>query len=38
MKMIEGRDWNSKVSDIYLTHKILTVQNLYLFEIGKLMY
>ena len=25
MKMIEGRDWNSKVSDIYLKHKILTV-------------
>ena len=38
MKMIEGRDWNSKVSDIYLKHKILTVQNLYLFEVGKLMY
>ena len=27
-----------KVSDIYLKHKILTVQNLYLFEVGKLMY
>ena len=38
MKMIEGRDWNSKVSDIYLKHKILTVQNLYLFEVDKLMY
>ena len=38
MKMIEGRDWNSKVSDIYLKHKILTVHNLYLFEVGKLMY
>ena len=38
MKMIEGRDWNSKVSDINLKHKILTVQNLYLFEVGKLMY
>ena len=38
MKMIEGRDWNSKVSDIYLKHKILTVQNLYWFEVGKLMY
>ena len=36
--MIEGRDWNSKVLDIYLKHKILTVQNLYLFEVGKLMY
>ena len=30
--------WNSKVSDIYLKHKILAVQNLYLFEVGKLMY
>ena len=38
MKMIEGRDWNSKISDTYLKHKILTVQNLYLFEVGKLMY
>ena len=38
MKMIEERDWNSKVSDIYLKHKILTVQNLYLFEVGKLIY
>ena len=38
MKMIEGQDWNSKVSDIYLKHKILTVLNLYLFEVGKLMY
>ena len=38
MKIIEGRDWNSKVSYICLKHKILIVQNLYLFEIGKLMY
>ena len=38
MKMIEGRDWSSKVSNIYLKHKILTVQNLHLFEAGKLMY
>ena len=38
MKMIEGHDWNSKVSDIYLKHKILTFRNLYLFEVGKLMY
>ena len=38
MKIIEGHDWNSKVSGLYLKHKILTVQNLYLFEVGKLMY
>ena len=38
MKIIEGCDWNSKVLDIYLKHKILTIQNLYLFEVGKLMY
>ena len=38
MKMIEGHDWNSKVSDIYLRHQIPTVQNLYLFEVGKLIY
>ena len=38
MKMIEVRGWNSNVSDIYLKHKILTVQILYLFEVGKLIY
>ena len=38
MKMIKGRGWISKVSDIYFKYKILTVQNLYLFEVGKLMY
>ena len=36
IKIIQERKWNSKVLNICLIYKILTVHNFYLFEVGKL--
>jgi len=38
MRIIERREWNTKVNDVYQKHEILNVKNLYQFEIAKIMY
>ena len=38
MRIIEGRLWNAPVADVYHKYEILTVNNLYRFEVAKFMY